>query len=30
MADACEHWPAMWQYAAEQGEQLLGAVDDDG
>ena len=23
MADACEHWPAIWQYAAEQGEKLL-------
>jgi len=26
MADACAHWPAMWQYAAEQGERLLSAV----
>lgn len=24
MAEACEHWPAMWRYAAEQGEALLG------
>jgi hypothetical protein len=23
MADACEHWPLMWCYAAEQGETLL-------
>ena len=23
MADACEHWPALWQYAAEQGDRLL-------
>jgi hypothetical protein len=23
MADACEHWPALWRYAAEQGEKLL-------
>ena len=23
MADACEHWPALWQYAAEQGDKLL-------
>jgi len=23
MAEACEHWPAMWQFAAEQGERLL-------
>ncbi len=27
MADACEHWPALWRHAAEQGEKLLGAVD---
>jgi hypothetical protein len=27
MADACEHWPAVWRYAAEQGEKLLGALD---
>ena len=27
MADACEHWPAIWRYAAEEGEQLLSAVD---
>jgi hypothetical protein len=26
MADALEHWPAMWQYAAEQGEKLLSAL----
>ncbi|MGH8041698.1 MAG: hypothetical protein ACREPN_06605 [Rudaea sp.] len=26
LADACEHWPALWQYAAEQGEKLLGQV----
>jgi hypothetical protein len=25
MADACEHWPALWQHAAEQGERLLSA-----
>jgi len=24
MADACEHWPALWRYAVEQGEKLLG------
>lgn len=24
MADACQHWPALWRYAAEQGEKLLG------
>lgn len=23
MADAFEHWPALWRYAAEQGEKLL-------
>jgi len=23
MADACEHWPALWRYAQEQGEKLL-------
>jgi hypothetical protein len=23
MAEACEHWPALWQHAAEQGEKLL-------
>ena len=23
IADACEHWPALWQYAAEQGDRLL-------
>ena len=22
MADACEHWPALWQYSAEQGRLL--------
>jgi hypothetical protein len=27
MANACEHWPALWQYAAEQGETLLNALD---
>jgi len=27
MADACEHWPAVWRYAAEQGEKLLDAMD---
>jgi hypothetical protein len=27
MADACENWPAIWQYAAEQGETLLRALD---
>jgi hypothetical protein len=27
MADACEHWPAMWRHAAEQGEGLLASVD---
>jgi len=26
MADACEHWPAMWRYAADAGEGLLSAV----
>lgn len=26
MADACEHWPALWQYAAERGEKLLAGV----
>ncbi len=26
LADACEHWPALWQHAAEQGEKLLGQV----
>ncbi len=26
MADACEHWPALWQHAAEQGEKLLTAL----
>ena len=26
LADACEHWPALWQHAAEQGEKLLSAV----
>ncbi len=25
MARVCEHWPAIWQYAAEQGEKLLNA-----
>jgi hypothetical protein len=23
MADACEHWPGLWRYAAEQGDKLL-------
>ena len=27
MADACEHWPAIWRHAAEQGETLLSALD---
>jgi hypothetical protein len=27
VADACEHWPAMWNYAAEQGEKLLVTLD---
>jgi len=26
MADALEHWPALWQYASEQGEKLLSAL----
>jgi len=26
MADALEHWPALWRHAQEQGEKLLGAV----
>jgi hypothetical protein len=26
MADLCEHWPAMWRHAAEQGERLLPAA----
>ena len=26
MADALEHWPALWQHAAEQGEKLLSAL----
>ena len=26
MADYSEAWPALWQYAREQGERLLGAV----
>jgi hypothetical protein len=26
MADLCEHWPAWWQFAAEQGEGLLEAL----
>ncbi|MGA9334697.1 MAG: hypothetical protein WBV39_10515 [Rudaea sp.] len=25
-ADICEHWPALWQHAAEQGEKLLSGV----
>src|SRR5206468_4563603 len=27
IADACEHWPALWQHAAEQGEPLLSALE---
>ncbi|MEP6483187.1 MAG: hypothetical protein ABJB01_01975 [Rudaea sp.] len=26
LADDCEHWPALWQFAAEQGEKLLSTV----
>ena len=26
MADACEHWPSLWQYAAEQGDRLTTAL----
>jgi hypothetical protein len=26
MAEACEHWPALWRHAAEQGEKLLTAL----
>jgi hypothetical protein len=26
MADACEHWPALWRHAADQGEKLLTAL----
>ena len=26
VAEGCEHWPALWQYAAEQGDKLLSAV----
>lgn len=26
LADACEQWPALWKYAAEQGEKLLSNV----
>ena len=26
MADALDHWPALWRHAAEQGEKLLGAL----
>ncbi len=26
MADALEHWPALWQHAQEQGENLLSAL----
>jgi hypothetical protein len=25
-ADACTHWPALWQHASEQGEKLLTAL----
>lgn len=27
MADACEHWPAIWRHSSEQGERLLAAMD---
>jgi hypothetical protein len=27
MAQACEHWPALWRCAAEQGEKLRSAAD---
>jgi hypothetical protein len=26
MANSCEHWPALWNHAAEQGEKLLTAL----
>jgi hypothetical protein len=26
LADTCEQWPALWQFAAEQGDKLLSAV----
>jgi len=26
MADACQHWPALWQHAAEQGDKLLSTM----
>lgn len=26
MAELCEHWPALWRHAAEQGERLLPAA----
>ena len=26
LADACEQWPSLWQFAAEQGDKLLSAV----
>jgi len=26
MADICEHWPVLWQAAAEQGDKLLSAI----
>ena len=26
MADFCEHWPALWQQASEQGDRLLSAL----
>jgi hypothetical protein len=26
MADACEHWPVLWQYAAAQGNDLLVSI----
>jgi len=27
MAQMCEQWPTLWQYAAEQGQKLLSALD---
>ncbi|SFN71026.1 hypothetical protein [Dokdonella immobilis] len=26
LADACEHWPALWRFAATEGDKLLAAV----
>ena len=26
MADACQHWPALWRHAAEQGDKLLSTM----